>query len=129
VATVTQVLELPFPPSVNHYYRRAGVRTLISREGRRYRREVIARLAAVRPEPMRGRLKLSIVICPPDRRAFDLDNRLKALLDAMEHAGVYENDGQIDSIGITRGPLTPGGGAVVTVEEQGCEARNCCRRN
>ena len=29
-------VELPFPPSVNHYHRRVGPRTLISREGRRF---------------------------------------------------------------------------------------------
>jgi hypothetical protein len=29
-------LTLPYPPSVNHYYRRVGPRTLISREGREY---------------------------------------------------------------------------------------------
>lgn len=40
------VLELPFPPSVNHYYRRVGGATLISREGRRCRMEATARLAA-----------------------------------------------------------------------------------
>ncbi len=39
-------LELPFPPSVNHYYRRVGPRTLISREGRRFRERVCALLAA-----------------------------------------------------------------------------------
>ncbi len=27
-------LTLPYPPSVNHYWRRVGLRTLISREGR-----------------------------------------------------------------------------------------------
>ena len=28
------VLTLPYPPSINHYWRRVGPRTLISREGR-----------------------------------------------------------------------------------------------
>jgi len=120
---LTQIIELPFPPSVNHYYRRVGVRTLISREGRRYRTVVMARLAARRSPPLRGRLKASIVLYPPDRRHFDLDNRLKALLDALEHAGVYENDGQIDALEITRGPVMRGGGVVVSIEEQQCETK------
>ena len=39
-------LELPVPPSINHYYRRVGPRTLISREGRAYREAVCTILAA-----------------------------------------------------------------------------------
>ena len=45
-------LELPFPPSVNHYYRRVGPRTLISREGRRFRERGLlrsSRRSGVRP--------------------------------------------------------------------------------
>ena len=33
---------------------------------------------------------------PPDRRRRDLDNLQKPLLDALQHAGVYEDDSQID---------------------------------
>jgi crossover junction endodeoxyribonuclease RusA len=33
---------------------------------------------------------------PPDRRQRDLDNLQKPALDAMEHAGVYQDDSQID---------------------------------
>ena len=52
-------LELPWPPSVNHYYRRVGPRTLISREGRQYRRDV---QRMVRTE----RFKLIVNIVPSD---------------------------------------------------------------
>jgi len=34
------IIVLPFPPSVNHYWRRVGYRTLISREGRTFQRNV-----------------------------------------------------------------------------------------
>jgi Holliday junction resolvase RusA-like endonuclease len=40
--------ELPFPPSLNHYYRRLGHVTLISRRGRAYRDAVVALLASQR---------------------------------------------------------------------------------
>ena len=67
-------LELPFPPSVNHYYRRVGPRTLISREGRRFREEVCAHLAAMGVGPLTGRLQVEIEVYPPDRRRRDLYN-------------------------------------------------------
>nr|DAH86622.1 MAG TPA: endodeoxyribonuclease RUS [Caudoviricetes sp.] len=38
---MTAEFELPWPPSVNHYYRHVGPRVLISRDGRKYR-EIVA---------------------------------------------------------------------------------------
>ena len=68
-------LVLPFPPSVNHYYRRVGPRMLISREGREYRRAVCGLLApaggnGIRRPPMGGRIALAMDAFPPDRRLF-----------------------------------------------------------
>ncbi len=116
MAALTRQFVLPFPPSVNHYYRRVGQATLISREGRRYRTEVVARLAATGEESMRGRLAVALDLYPPNRRAFDIDNRLKAALDAMEHAGVYANDGQIDLLTVRRGAVCNGGEMDVRIE-------------
>lgn len=115
---MSHVFELPFPPSVNHYYRRVGWRTLISREGRRYRTEVVARLAAIGMQPLHGRLAVHVLLCPRDRRRFDLDNAQKALLDALQHGGAYRDDAQIDRLQIERGPIVAGGRVVVTIAEQ-----------
>jgi len=112
-----RALTLPYPPSVNHYWRRVGARTLISREGRRYRRDVCALLAAGCGAPLCGRLSVRLVVHPPDMRRRDLDNLGKGLLDALAHAGVYGDDSQIDLLVIERGPPTPGGRVVVEVEE------------
>ncbi len=53
-------LELPYPPSVNHYWRRVGARTLISRGGRAFRQTGLldprgARRARRSVEPWRSR--------------------------------------------------------------------------
>lgn len=120
MAALTQVYELPYPPSVNHYWRRVGFRTLISRGGRRYRRDVVALLAAGRAAPLRGRLELVVHVFPPDDRRRDLDNLQKALCDALQHAGVYADDSQIDRLDVHRGPVVPGGKVVVQITERTC---------
>jgi len=91
-------LTLPWPPSVNHYYRHVGPRTLISREGRTFRRNVCALLGGGGPRkpPSGGRIALAMDAFPPDRRRRDLDNIQKPVLDALEHADIYVNDSQID---------------------------------
>ncbi len=116
-AVSTLTLELPYPPSINHYYRRIGIRTLISREGRAYRERVCAILKDVVSAPMRGRLRVCIDVHPPDRRRRDLDNAMKSLLDALEHGGVYEDDSQIDHLEIRRDMVNRSGSVVVTIKE------------
>ncbi len=66
---------------------------------------------------MVGRVSVSITVHPPDRRRRDLDNLLKGPLDALEHAGVYLDDGQIDRLEIERGDVMRGGRVVVRIEE------------
>jgi len=93
------MITLPWPPSINHYWRRVGPRTLISREGRTFRKNVCALLGgggSARKPPAGGRIALAMDAFPPDRRRRDLDNIQKPVLDALEHAGVYEDDSQID---------------------------------
>lgn len=102
-------IDLPWPPSINHYWRRVGAKTLISLEGRAYRIAVGKVWLLAKERPINGRLKAEIWAFPPDRRARDLDNLLKATLDALQHAGAYEDDAQIDDLHILRGdPEKPG---------------------
>jgi len=112
-------LTLPWPPSVNHYYRRVGPRTLISREGREYRRAICGLLAPVggsRKPPTSGRVALAMDAFPPDRRRRDLDNLLKCTQDSLAHAGVYEDDSQIDLLAVIRREPTRGGHITVRIE-------------
>ncbi len=88
-------LRLPYPPSVNHYWRRVGAKTLISKEGRLFRQEVVRMVAPLEMPAMKGPVRVQILACRPDKRRRDIDNILKSLLDALAHAGVYEDDSQI----------------------------------
>lgn len=112
-------LRLPWPPSANHYYRRVGARTLISKPGRLYRQTVVAMLRPQFPVAMSGRLRVSIDAHPPDRRRRDLDNLQKCLLDALQHAGVYHDDSQIDALAIYRREPSPNGLVRITIAPSG----------
>ena len=115
--TVVRWPPMPWPPSVNRYYRTVNGRMLISAEGRKYRKQVAEWCLVNRFNRWGGlRLEIKILACPPDRRRRDLDNLLKAMLDAMEHAGIYENDSQIDDLRITRGPVEKGGAMYVNIQ-------------
>jgi crossover junction endodeoxyribonuclease RusA len=65
---------------------------------------------------MTGPLEVSVWVFPPTRGKHDLDNILKALLDAMEHAGVYENDSQVSRLVVERGKVLKGGGVDVMIQ-------------
>lgn len=86
---------LPFPPSVNRYYRHVGYRTLLSRGGREYRKRVCSLLAGRVGQPLSGRLEVQLDLYPPDRRRRDWDNFQKGIWDALQQAGVYQDDSQI----------------------------------
>ena len=118
MAEVTRVYELPYPPSVNHYWRRVGWRTLINRAGRRYRRAVVALLTVMRARPLRGALVVPVKVFPPDGRRRDLDNLQKALLDAFEHGGAFADDFQVAKLELERVEIVPGGKVIVENKER-----------
>ncbi len=47
-------------------------------------------------------LEVSIVAWLPDARRRDVDNLLKAPLDALAHAGIYDDDSQIADLSIRK---------------------------
>lgn len=111
-------LALPYPPSVNRYWRNVNGRTLISKAGRLYREAVSLNARSARAGTLTGRLSVTVELTMPDKRRRDLDNTLKALLDAMESARVYLDDSQIDRLEVIRGPVEAPGMAKVRIHEQ-----------
>lgn len=107
-------LSLPWPPSVNNYWRRnKGPGMHISAKGKEFRSRVMALCAVVGNVP--GLLAVQITAYPPDGRARDLDNICKALLDALQHGGAIESDAMIDDLHITRSERVAGGRVDVVI--------------
>ena len=111
---------LPWPPSVNGYWRSVNGRNILSKKGRIYKQAAArAVLAAGANKHLPGRLRVKLVAHPPNNARRDLDNLAKGLLDAMQAAGVYLDDSQIDELTITRAGIEKGGVVVATVETIG----------
>ena len=109
-------LDLPYPPSVNHYWGQMGNRRFVGKAGMLFRQEVKI-IALKRTQSLYNeRLSVKVYLYPPDKRKRDIDNVLKSLFDAMEHAGVYENDSQIDELYIKRCEVVKGGACKVILE-------------
>jgi len=66
-----------------------------------------------------ARLEMQVTLYPKDRRKQDIDNRIKALWDALADAGVFDNDEQIDTLMVQRGAIKKGGGCMVIIEKIG----------
>ena len=109
---------LPWPPSVNHYWAARGNARYLSPRARAWHQEAWAILrGAWRGKPMRGEVAVLLVLHPPDRRRRDLDNTLKAVLDALVHAGVLQDDSQVAELHAVRREARRPGGVLVRVEE------------
>lgn len=109
-------LELPLPPSVNTYWRNFRGRTVLSKGGREYKL-LVQEYIAQNNIPSFGddRLAAIIKIFPRDKRVIDLDNRIKAALDALQDAGVFNDDSQFDEIQISRGVIKSGGKCTIII--------------
>ena len=109
-------LELPWPPSVNHYYRHVGPRVIISRDGRQYRDIVASRIREAAIKKFDGPVELNIQLYPPDKRRRDVDNILKCVLDTLTYGGVYFDDSQVRRLTVEKlEPMPPVGMAVLMV--------------
>lgn len=82
---------------MNRYWRKWRNRIVISEKGRLYREHVVAALS-----PLGLNFKAPIGVTILYSGAMDLGNLDKALMDALEHAGVYENDNDIDDLHFVR---------------------------
>ena len=113
------MLELPFPPSTNTYWRRSGHHIHISNKGREYRKAVMDEIALLDVQKFGdARVSVSMQLIPPNLRKYDIDNRCKALNDALTHAGIWNDDEQIDRLHIyKRMPPIKGGMVILVIKE------------
>jgi crossover junction endodeoxyribonuclease RusA len=122
-------LELPFPPTINHY-KNIG-RLKITKSGKIYQArynspdtmqfycDVIneCRHQGIKSFDRKAILSVEIDLYPPDKRKRDIDNSCKVLLDALQKANVYEDDTQIARLVIQRKEIKKEGKVLVRIFE------------
>jgi len=81
------------PPSSNNMFVNVRGRGRVRSENyRKWSREAGWTLVAQRPPQFKVPVKISVEIHPPNARAFDLDNRKKALLDLLVEHQIIPDD-------------------------------------
>lgn len=117
-------IELPFPPSVNHYWgtrvvgsgKRGFVQRYISDAGQRFKRAVHEHFLVENiTHKFSGPIACTVDLHPPCNRRRDCDNYCKGLLDSLGSAGLYNDDSQIVDLRIRMHPKLAPGRVVVTL--------------
>ena len=124
-------LALPWPPSINHYWRHIlmpctpvkpgappyRVQVVTSKDGKQFRAAVgvLIQNLGHPATPPGARLGVTLTLRPPNLRVIDIDNRVKSVLDALTHAHVWADDSLIDELRVTRGPVVSGGRVDVVI--------------
>ena len=61
------------------------------------------------------RLSVEIWLHAPNKRKVDIDNRVKPILDALQRAGVYDDDEQVDELHVYRADIQKLGYCTVNI--------------
>lgn len=112
-------VSLPFPPSVNRIWRHARGRNYLSKKGQAFYNACVPMLRDMRcgMRPISGRVAVNITLFPPTRAKRDIDNSIKAILDALTRGNVWDDDSQVDVLVVVRGSVIKGGRADVSVKQ------------
>ena len=93
------------PPSVNHLYKYGNKRAYISAEARTWQKYAAAAMKLnynKNAVPSGAPVKVKIRFITSDNRRWDIDNRLKSLLDCLMKAGIILDDSQVHALDMRR---------------------------
>ena len=89
---------LPYPPSVNHMYEHGGRGVRLTPEAKQFRKDAGWLVKSQGSEVCYVPIRVVLVFYKP-RREGDIDNPLKATLDAMNHI-LWDDDKLIEELDI-----------------------------
>ena len=119
----TVTLKIPFPPTANHIWARVGNRSFLTREYRRFLALVVGAVESAKVAPDFREAQayaVELTVFPPDRRARDLDNFLKAALDAVTRSQLWRDDSLVCQLSATKGAPAEKPFAVLEITALNC---------
>lgn len=100
-------LTIPFPPTLNHNIGRNGARYYKDDDYKRFQNQVgwlwLKALPPIWSQTTRYAVAIELIY--DSKRRYDVDNRVKPILDALTKAGVWKDDVQVDVIVVARGEI------------------------
>lgn len=119
-------ITIPFAPSVNSYWGQRVVKAtkgpmagkyiavpFLTDKARQFREDVMKLAIGRKCVSSGSAIAVHVMVYPPDRRARDLDNLSKGILDALVHAKILRDDVDIWDLRFTRQSLSSPPGRIV----------------
>jgi len=108
---------LPYPPSVNGYWRAFRNRQIISKRGREYVKAVDSEMHRMNlhGKSLSCPIKFKMVINPPTLRSYDVDNFTKGVFDALSKCGFWVDDSQVKILTVIKGEKVKDGNVKIDV--------------
>lgn len=108
---------LPYPPSVNGYWRNFRGRQIISKRGREYKVSVsdVMSSLGLHSEKINKLVVFDMIINPPTLRKYDVDNFTKGVFDALSNCNFWLDDEQVIKLTVSKGEKVKGGNVKVKV--------------
>lgn len=98
-------LHLPWPPTANHIWQHARRMNYLSKEYKSFLELTFFSVRSQLPrkhKPLEDEVRVTILLFPPTNRKYDVDNRVKPILDALTKAGVWEDDSQVRTLTVSK---------------------------
>ena len=110
---------LPWGPSVNDYYGRSkSGHVYLHARVKKFRLDVLRAVNEHEGSQVyNGQMGMLIELFPPSKIKYDIDNRCKGILDALEHAGVYPDDSMVMDMRVLKRDKVKFGQIIVTITE------------
>lgn len=103
-------LSMPLPPSLNRIWRAVDGGIKLAEVARNYHIKAANALVHLPVNPITRPVQVEITLFPSARMAgkkWDIANREKCLCDALTKQKIWQDDSQINSLQLLRGPYLP----------------------
>lgn len=114
------IVELPWPPQVNNLLSVVRGRKILSKKARQFYKDAVASILEQGQQNLRlsGSIRMRMLLKAPNRRSYDISNRVKAAEDALVKAGVIDDDSSVDFLAVYRGDPIEGGKVICNISRR-----------